>query len=170
MEKAKAIFITIIALMAVVLISSIFSPVLVVAEDSEEDSSIDMAAKFSILGIDWVYPGSSVNEYGQTLHNVHIDYPQDPYGAARDIMSYSYGQTPHVIVSVNNDAAQAIFGTSIVDDIRANDGYFGYAGNGNVAGTMSRGGAMETAMLENGMNLFEVPLQVLLGNISFHFV
>ena len=129
-----------------------------------------MAAKFSIIGYDWVYPGSSVNAQGQTLHNVHIDNPKDPYGAARDIMTYSYNYTPHIIASVNNDAAEAIFGTTIVDDIRANDAYNGYAGNENVPGTMDRGDAVDTAMSKNGMNVFQVPIQILMGNIRFIFV
>lgn len=170
MKKLNAILLAIVAIVVIFMISTIFSPVLIVAEDSEEDSSIDMAATFSIGGFDWVYPGSSVNAEGQTLHNVHINHPEDPYGAARDIMTYSYGVTPHLIFSINNDAAQAIFGESIVDDIRANDGYFGYAGNGNVAGSMSRGDAASTAMINNGMNIFEIPIQLLMGNISPHFV
>lgn len=163
--------ILIMALLVFVLLSTtIVSPILIVAEDSTEDASIDMAAKFSLLGYEWVYPGSSVNAQGQTLHNVHIDNPQDPYGAARDIMTYSYNYTPHIIASVNNDAAEAIFGSSIVDDIRANDGYFGYPGNGDVQGSMSRGDAMDTAMSSNGMNILEVPIQILMGNIRFIFV
>ena len=35
---------------------------------------------------------------------------------------------------------------------------------------MSRGDAMDTAMTKNGMNIFQVPIQILLGNIQFHFV
>ena len=165
----KSIILGIIIIVALLLISTIVSPVMIVAEDTEEDASIDMAATIGLTGFNWVYPGSSVNSEGQTLHNVHMNNPDDPYGAARDIMTYSYGITPHVFFSVNNDAAQAIFGGSIVDDIRANDGYFGYAGNGNVAGSMSRGDAVGTAMLENGMNVFEIPIQIILGNISIHF-
>ena len=68
---------------------------------------------------------------------------------------------------MNNDAAQAIFGSSIVDDIRANDGYYGYAGNGGVSGSMSRGDAVDTAMANNGANLFEIPIQILMGNVRF---
>ncbi|WP_406537096.1 hypothetical protein [Methanobrevibacter sp.] len=165
----KSIILGIIIIVALLLISTIVSPVMIVAEDTEEDASIDMAATIGLTGFNWVYPGSSVNSEGQTLHNVHMNNPDDPYGAARDIMTYSYGITPHIFFSVNNDAAQAIFGGSIVDDIRANDGYFGYAGNGNVAGSMSRGDAVGTAMLENGMNVFEIPIQIILGNISIHF-
>ena len=165
----KKSLIGIIIIVALLLISTIVSPIMIVAEDAEEDASIDMAATIGLTGFNWVYPGSSVNSEGQTLHNVHMNNPDDPYGAARDIMTYSYGITPHVFFSVNNEAAQAIFGGSIVDDIRANDGYFGYAGNGNVAGSMSRGDAVGTAMLENGMNVFEIPIQIILGNISIHF-
>ena len=170
MKKLGIIFLAIVLVIVVLAATTIASPILVVAEDSEEDAGIDMAAKISILGYEWVYPGNSVNAQGQTLHNVHADNPQDPYGAARDIMTYSYNYTPHVIASVNNDAAQAIFGTSIVDDIRANDAYNGYAGNDNVPGTMDRGDAVATAMSSNGMNVFEIPIQILMGNIKFIFV
>lgn len=170
MKKIGMIILIMALLVFVLLSTTIVSPILIVAEDSTEDASIDMAAKFSLLGYEWVYPGSSVNAQGQTLHNVHIDNPQDPYGAARDIMTYSYNYTPHIIASVNNDAAEAIFGSSIVDDIRANDGYFGYPGNGDVQGSMSRGDAMDTAMSSNGMNILEVPIQILMGNIRFIFV
>ena len=167
MKKSIAIIILIIVAL---LVASIVSPVMIVAEDTTEDSSIDMAASFSLLGFKWIYPGSSINAEGQTLHNVHMNHPEDPYGAARDIMTYSYGVTPHLIFSVNNEAAQAIFGINIVDNIRANDGYFGYAGNGNVAGSMSRGDAMENAMLTGGVNVFEIPLQLILGNIRLIIV
>ena len=170
MKKRYIILIAIIAIIAILFVSTITSPILVIAEDTEEDASIDMAATLSLKGVEWVYPGSSYSPSGGTLHNVHIDNPQDPYGAARDIMTYSYHTTPHVIVSVNNDGAAAIFGESIVDDIRANDAYNGYAGNENVPGTMDRGDAVGTAMSQNGMNVFEIPVQVLMGNIRFIFV
>ncbi len=170
MNKIHLILIAIVAIIIIFLASTIVSPVLIVAEDSAEDASIDMAASFSLSGFKWIYPGSSINAEGQTLHNVHINHPEDPYGAARDIMTYSYSVTPHIIVSVNNDAAGAIFGSTIVDDIRANDGYYGYAGNDKVSGSMSRGDAMDTAMAQNGINVFEIPIQILMGNIRFIFV
>lgn len=170
MKKISVVLITIVLIVVLFLASTIVSPVMIVAEDSTEDASIDMAATFSLAGFEWIYPGSSINSEGQTLHNVHINNPDDPYGAARDIMTYSYGVTPHFIFSVNNDAAQTIFGGSIVDDIRANDGYYGYAGNGNVAGSMSRGDAVGTAMANNGMNIFEIPIQLLMGNIKLFIV
>jgi hypothetical protein len=170
MKKLHLILIAIVAIIVIFLASTIASPILIVAEDSGEDGSIDMAASFSLGGFKWIYPGSSFNAEGQTLHNVHINDPQDPYGAARDIMEYTYNFRPFLVVSINNDAAAAIFGGDIVDDIRANDAYNGYAGNDNVPGTMDRGDAVGTAMSENGMNVFQIPIQILLGNISFHFV
>ena len=167
MAKSRTLLIVILILI-VLLASTIVSPILIVAEDTEEgDPGIDMAATIGITGFNWIYPGSSVNEQGQTLHNVHLNNPENPYGAARDIMTYTYHVTPHIIVSVNNAAAEAIFGYDIIDNIRANDAYFGY-GNPYAQGTMTRGGAVSTAMANSDMNLLEVPLQVLLGNISFH--
>ena len=171
MNKLGLIFLAIVLIIVGLLASTIVSPVLIIAEDSGEDASVDMAAKFTILGgFDWVYPGSSHNANGETLHNIHLISPDDPYHAAQDIISYTYHYTPHIIVSVNNDAAEAIFGANIVDLIRSNDAYNGYAGNQNVPGTMSRGDAMDTAMNQNGMNVFQIPIQILLGHIRFIFV
>lgn len=171
MKKLSLILIVIILIVMGFFASTIASPILIIAEDAEEDGSVDMAAKFSIIGgFDWVYPGSSFNANGETLHNIHLISPNDPYHAAQDIISHTYHYTPHIIVSVNNDAAEAIFGKNIVDVIRSNDAYNGYAGNENVPGTMSRGDAMDTAMTQNGMNVFQVPIQILLGNIRFIFV
>ena len=170
MKKLGVGLLAIAVIIAILLVATLSNPILVIAEDNEEDAGVDMAAKFSLGGMEWIYPGNSYNANGQTLHNIHADSPNDPYGAARDIMTYTYHFTPHIIVSVNNNAAESIFGVSIVDDIRANDAYNGYAGNENVPGTMSRGDAMSTAMSQNGMNIFQVPIQILMGNIKFHFV
>ena len=170
MAKINTVLIALVLIVVVFLASTIVSPVLIVAEDSSEENGIDMAATIGLTGFEWIYPGSSVNAQGQTLHNVYADYPDDPYGAARDIMSYTYHFTPHIIVSVNNDGAAAIFGGDIIDNIRANDAYNGYAGNDKVSGSMDRGDAVGTAMAQNGMNIFEIPIQFLTGNISIHFV
>ena len=170
MRKIGIILLAIIIIIVGFLASTIVSPVLIIAEDSGEDASIDMAAKFSITGFEWVYPGNSYNANGETLHNVHLINPNDPYGEARDIITYTYHQTLHLIVGVNNDAVEAIFGNDVVDVIRANDAYNGYKGNQNVPGTMSRGDAVDTAMNKNGMNVFQIPIQALMGNIQFHFV
>lgn len=170
MKKSHLIILSIMTILVIFIASTLVSPILIVCEDMEEDGSIDMAATLSVAGFEWIYPGSSFNSQGQTLHNVHIDNPQDPYGAARDIMSYTYHFTPHMVVSLSSEGAQAIFGGNIVDDIRANDGYFGYEGNGNVQGSMSRGDAIDTAMSQNMPNLLQIPIQILLGKITFHFV
>ena len=168
MNKLHIILLALVAIIIIFLASTLVSPILIVCEDTGEDASIDMAATFSLGGLEWVYPGSSFNAEGQTLHNVHINNPDNPYGAAREIMEYTYHFTPFLVVSINNDAAEAIFGGSIVDDIRANDAYNGYAGNDKVPGTMSRGDAIDTAMAQDGMNILQIPVQILLGNISFH--
>ena len=170
MKKLNVALIALALIVVAFLASTIVSPVLIVAEDASEDNGIDMAATIGLTGFNWIYPGNSVNAQGQTLHNVYADYPDNPYGAARDIMSYTYHVTPHIIISINNDAAAAIFGENIIDDIRANDGYNGYAGNDKVSGSMDRGDAVGTAMAENGINIIEIPIQFLIGNISPHFV
>ena len=170
MEKLNIILLVIVAIVVIFVSSTLITPVVVVAEDSTEDASIDMAAALSLSGVEWIYPGSSFNAEGHTLHNVHLDNPDDPYGAARDIISYTYNFTPYVIISVNNDAAESIFGDDIIDNIRSNDAYNGYAGNDKVQGTMSRGNAVNEAMHTNGANIFQIPIQIIEGNIRFIFV
>ena len=167
---------TILGLLVVIIIALVLfvmvSPVLVIAEDTTEGTpGVDMAASFRFpSGFEWVYPGSSYNENGETLHNIHMIDPGNPYGAARDIISYTYGYTPHIIVSVNEQAAEAIFGAGLVDNIRANDAYNGYAGSENVAGSMSRGDAVGTAMTGGTFNPLEIPLHFLMGNIKVFVV
>ncbi|SDA67625.1 hypothetical protein [Methanobrevibacter millerae] len=171
MRKITLILLIIIVLIAGFMVSTLASPILVIAEDVDEGGAggVDMAAKFSMTGFEWIYPGSSVNAQGETLHNIHDDHPDDPYGAARDIMEYTYHFRPHLIVGINNEAANAIYGDGIVDKIRSNDAYNGYAGSANVQGTMSRGDAVSTAMSNSQMNILQIPIQALMGNIAFHF-
>ena len=165
----KKIVIAILVVIVLLMASTLVSPVLIIAEDADEGTpDIDMAATIGLGGFNWIYPGSSYNANGETLHNIHFIDPDNPYGAAREIMEYTYHVSPHIILSIDNDAAEAIFGTNIVDDIRANDAYNGYAGSENVPGTMSRGDAVGTAMTNDGMNVFEIPLQFLLGHIKIH--
>jgi hypothetical protein len=172
MSKVKVILAIIVVILIALLLFTITSPILIIAEDTTEGSpGIDMAAKFTALGgFDWIYPGSSVNANGQTLHNIHQDSPDDPYGAARDIMEYSYQFSPHLIISVNPEAAESIFGAGLIDNIRANDAYNGYSGSENVQGTMSRGDAVDTAMNSGTFNPIAIPTNILMGNIKFIFV
>jgi hypothetical protein len=172
MSKVKVILAIIVVILIALLLFTITSPILIIAEDTTEGSpGIDMAAKFTALGgFEWIYPGSSVNANGQTLHNIHQDSPDDPYGAARDIMEYSYQFSPHLIISVNPEAAEGIFGAGLIDNIRANDAYNGYSGSENVQGTMSRGDAVDTAMNSGTFNPIAIPTNILMGNIKFIFV
>ena len=102
----KIIIVAIALIFLAIILSLISSPILIIAEDTDEgDPGIDMAATLSISGFEWIYPGSSVNSNGETLHNIHLIDPSNPYGAAQEIMQYSYNITPHVIVSINNAAA-----------------------------------------------------------------
>ena len=65
MKKIALIFLAIVLIVVGLLASTIISPVLIIAEDTGEDASVDMAAKFSLLGgFEWVYPGSSFNANG----------------------------------------------------------------------------------------------------------
>ena len=172
MNKISAILIVIVLIIVGILASTIVSPILIVAEDSSEGTpGVDMAASFSIAGgFQWVYPGSSANANGETLHNIYLIDPDHPYQAAQEIMEYTYHYTPHIIISVNNDGAEAIFGSDIIDNTRANDGYNGYPGSDNVQGSMSRGDALGTAMENANINVFQIPIQALLGNIVIHIV
>lgn len=160
----------IVLIIVALLVFTTLNPILIIAEDTTEGTpGVDMAASFSPLGgFSWVYPGSSYNENGETLHNIHMIDPDNPYGAARDIISYTYHYTPHIIVSVNEVAAEAIFGGGLVDNIRANDAYNGYGGSHS--GTMSRGDAVSTAMGGGTFNPFEIPVQLLMGNIRLFVV
>lgn len=171
MKTANKIMGIIVLIIIAFLLFTTVSPVLILAEDTSEGTpGVDMAASFSpLMGFNWVYPGSTHSSSGQTLHNIHLDYSDDPYGAARDMVSYTYGYTPHLIVSVNEEAAEAIFGLGLVDNIRSNDAYNGY-GNPYAQGTMSRGDAVSTAMTNGSFNPLEIPIQLLMGNIKFFVV
>lgn len=171
MKTGKMILGVIAVIIIALLLFIMVSPILIIAEDTTEGTpGVDMAASFSLpSGFEWVYPGNSYNANGETLHNIHLIDPNNPYGAAREIISYTYGYTPHIIVSINEQAAEAIFGIGLVDNIRANDAYNGY-GNPYAQGTMSRGDAVSTAMAGGTFNPVEIPLQFLMGNIKFFIV
>ena len=100
------------------------------------------------------------NANHETLHNIYMIDENNPYGAAKDIMEYTYHVSPNIIVTVNNDAAEKIFGGDIVSDIRQYDW-----GDG-----MDRGDAASKAMGDFHMNYLEIPLCLLSGDIKIHFV
>ena len=69
-----------------------FSGVLILAQDDTEGGipGVDMAALWSINGgFNWIYPGSSHNANGHTLHNIYMT--NNPYQDAKEIMEYTYG-------------------------------------------------------------------------------
>ena len=172
MKKGKAILGIIAVIIIAFLLFTVVSPILIIAEDTSEGTpGVDMAAKFSVLGgFDWIYPGSSYNANGETLHNIYLISPDNPYGAAQDIISYTYHFTPHLIVSVNPEAAESIFGDGLVDNIRSNDAYNGYGRTDNVVGTMSRGDAVSTAVSGGTFNPWAIPVHLIMGNIKLIFV
>lgn len=140
------------------------SNILFIATDTTEggDSApgVDMAATWSLTGgFQWIYPGSSHNSQGETLHNIYYNNPDNPFKAAADIMEYTYNIRPHLVVTINNAAAESIFGSDIVDNIRDYDWNQGYG----------RGNAVEMAMGNGQMNIIQIPINILTGNIAFHF-
>ena len=136
-----------------------FSNVLILCQDDTEGGipGVDMAALWSINGgFTWIYPGSSFDSQGRTLHNIYM--LNDPYQEAKEIMEYTYGVSPHILIIINDQAASHIFGADILDTIRMHDW-----GEGN-----SRGDAV--AMSITQVNLLPVIPDILMGNIKFFII
>ncbi|MBQ2961779.1 hypothetical protein [Methanobrevibacter sp.] len=148
-----------VAVIVFFLVFSAFTGVLILAEDDTEGGipGVDMAALWSIHGgFTWIYPGSSHNANGHTLHNIYMI--DNPYQDAKEIMEYTYGVSPHFIILINDQAAAHIFGDNILDTIRQHDW-----GEGN-----SRGDAV--AMSITHVNPLPIIPDILLGNIKFFIV
>ena len=138
---------------------SAFSGVLILAQDDSEGGipGVDMAALWSFNGgFTWIYPGSSHNANGHTLHNIYMT--DHPYQDAKEIMEDTYGVSPHILIVVNDQAASHIFGENFVSTIRQHDW-----GEGN-----SRGDAV--AMSITHVNPLPIIPDILLGNIKFFIV
>lgn len=147
----------------IVILSTVFtSNALIIATDTSEGlPGVDMAALLNASdGFTWIYPGSSTNSQGETLHNIYLNDPDDPYHAASDIIQHTYNTKPNIVITVNNAAAERIFGGSIVDSIREYDW-----GQG-----MSRGPAAEKAMGDFNVNYFGIVESLFSGDIGVHFV
>ena len=124
MKIGRIIFAVIILAVIVIVGIAATSSVLIIAEDESEGGipGVDMGATWNLTGgFNWIYPGSSFNAQHQTLHNIHLDDPDNPYGAAKEIMEYTYNISPNIIITVNNNAAEKIFGGDIISDIRQYD-------------------------------------------------
>ena len=116
-----------------------------------------MAALWSINGgFTWIYPGSSHNANGHTLHNIYMT--DNPYQDAKEIMEYTYDVSPHILVIINDQAAAHIFGDNILDTIRQHDWV-----EGN-----SRGDAV--AMSITHVNPLPIIPDILLGNIKIMLI
>lgn len=146
----------------IVLATGLNANALVIATDTSEGiPGVDMAAIVNVSdGFTWIYPGSSTNSQGETLHNIYLNDPDSPYQAASDIIQHTYHTKPNIVITVNNAAAERIFGNSIVDNIREYDW-----GQG-----MSRGDAAEQAMGDFNINYFGIIESIFAGDIGFHFV
>ena len=156
LKKALGIIAVLIVLFLAI---TAFSNVLILCQDDTEGGipGVDMAALWSINGgFTWIYPGSSHDPQGRTLHNIYM--LNDPYQEAKVIMEYTYGVSPHILIIINDQAAAHIFGDDILDTIRQHDW-----GEGN-----SRGDAV--AMSITHVNLLPIIPDILMGNIKIFFI
>ena len=154
----KAIGIVVVVVVIFLAITA-FSNVLILAQDDTEGGipGVDMAALWSLNGgFTWIYPGSSHDPQGRTLHNIYM--LDEPFQEAKEIMEYTYGITPHILVIINDQAAAHIFGENILDTIRQHDWV-----EGN-----SRGDAV--AMSITHVNPLPIIPDILMGNIKIMFI
>ncbi len=155
----KTILAGIVAIIIILLAILAFSNVLILAQDDTEGSipGVDMAALWSVRGgFEWIYPGSSFDPQGRTLHNIYM--LDDPYQEAKTIMQYTYNVDPHILVIINDQAAAHIFGDNILDTIRQHDWV-----EGN-----SRGDAV--AMSITSVNPLPIIPDILMGNIRIMLI
>ena len=156
LKKVLAIVAVIVVLFLAI---TAFSNVLILAQDDTEGGipGVDMAALWSLNGgFTWIYPGSSFDSSGRTLHNIYM--LENPYQEAQEIMQYTYGVNPHILVIINDQAAAHIFGTDILDTIRQHDWGEGH----------SRGDAV--AMSITSVNPLPIIPDILLGNIKIMLI
>ena len=152
--------IAIIAVIVVLLLAfTAFSNVLILAQDDTEGGipGVDMAALWSLNGgFTWIYPGSSFDPQGRTLHNIYM--LDEPYQEAKIIMEHTYNVSPHILVIINDQAAAHIFGENILDTIRQHDWVEGNA----------RGDAV--AMSITSVNPLPIIPDILMGNIKIMLI
>lgn len=159
----KRIFKLIPVIIVIIIICFVTSAnTLIIATDTSEGTpGVDMAATYNITdGFHWIYPGSSFNAQGQILHNIYLDTADNPYQGAVAIMEHTYNFKPNIIITINNEASERIFGGDIVSNIRDYDW-----GQG-----MDRGIAVEHAMSDFKINYFGIIQSIFTGDIGFHFI
>ena len=72
---------------------------------------------------------------------------------AKEIMEYTYGISPHIIIIINDQAASHIFGDDLLDNIRQHDW-----GEGNSRGdavAMNIYGEQDMKIFESGVEYFK---------------
>ena len=156
LKKALGIIAVLIVLFLAI---TAFSNVLILCQDDTEGGipGVDMAAMWSIHGgFTWIYPGSSFDPQGRTLHNIYM--LDDPIEEVRVIMDHTYNVNPHVLVIINDQAATHIFGDNILDTIRQHDWVEGNA----------RGDAV--AMSITQVNPLPIIPDILMGNIRIMLI
>lgn len=156
LKKALA---AIVVLVVLFLAITAFSNVLILCQDDTEGGipGVDMAAMWSIHGgFTWIYPGSSFDPQGRTLHNIYM--LDDPIEEVRVIMDHTYHVNPHVLVIINDQAAAHIFGDNILETIRQHDWVEGNA----------RGDAV--AMSITQVNPLPIIPDILMGNIRIMLI
>ena len=159
MVNLKTVLVAIVAIIVAFFLVLALSNVVILAQDDTEGGipGVDMAAMWSLNGgFQWIYPGSSYDPQGRTLHNIYM--LDDPYQEVKTIMQYTYNVNPHVLVIINDQAAAHIFGDNILDTIRQHDWV-----EGN-----SRGDAV--AMSITHVNLLPVIPDILMGNIRIMII
>ena len=146
----------------IVVLLTLCSNVLFLAEDESEGiPGVDMAALWNVQGgFQWIYPGSSTNANGETLHNIHMINENKPYSEAKNIIQHTYNTTPNICVVVNNNASEKIFGGDIISDIRQYDWGEGY----------SRGTAVEKSMQDYKINYLQIIPCILTGDIHIFLI
>lgn len=157
----KTVYKVLLILIAVLIIGGLCSKVLFLAEDTSEGTpGVDMAALWSVnTGLQWIYPGSSTNAEGTTLHNIHLMENKDPYQGAKEIIQHSYNVTPNICVTMDNNASELIFG-DVITGIREYDWGEGY----------TRGTAVEKAVQDKGINYFGIIPALFTGHIKIFFI
>ncbi|MBR5502837.1 MAG: hypothetical protein IKV87_00060 [Methanobrevibacter sp.] len=159
MVNLKTVLVAIVAIIVAFFLVLALSNVVILAQDDTEGGipGVDMAAMWSLNGgFQWIYPGSSYDPQGRTLHNIYM--LDDPYQEVKTIMQYTYNVNPHVLVIINDQAAAHIFGNSILDTIRQHDWV-----EGN-----SRGDAVSMSITH--VNLLPVIPDILMGNIRIMII
>lgn len=111
-----------IGIIVILMVLSLFTNVLFLALDtseSQEEPGADMAALWSVQGgFRWIYPGSTTDASGNTLHNIYLFEDHNPMAHAKEMIEHTYNIHPTLCVTINNEASNRIFGDNLINNIR----------------------------------------------------